>query len=150
MESKEKIKLLYRLEGSIAPKARPRFSRHAYLPESYRQWRNDAELQLLAQGIPPHPLGKSSIEIILAGKHSRRGDCDNIAGSILDALVAVGILKNDNLANIPELSIALHHSKESPIALIKISEKWPTTPKAPKTPKKRPKMTLFDRQLNLS
>ena len=123
MESKEKTKLLYRLEGSIAPKARPRFSSHAYLPENYRQWRNDAELQLMAQGIPPQPLGKSSIEIILSGKHSRRSDCDNIAGSILDSLVAVGILKNDNLANVVELSVTLHHSKKPPTALITISEK---------------------------
>ena len=120
---KIKTKLTYSLEGPIAPKARPRFNRHAYLPESYRDWRNDAELQLISQGIPQHPLQTTSIEIILSGKHSRRGDADNISGAILEALVSVAVIRNDNLASIPELSIKLHHSKQSPIALITISEK---------------------------
>ena len=118
-----KTKLLYRLEGAIAPKARPRFSRHAYLPNTYRNWRNDAELQLIAQGIPSQPLATTSIEILLAGKHSRRSDADNIAGSILDALVAVGIIQNDNLTNVVELAVKLHHSSKNPTALITIAEK---------------------------
>ena len=115
--------LTYRLEGAIAPKARPRFNgKNAYLPNNYRQWRNDAELQLIAQGIPITPIEKACVEIVLTGKHSRRSDADNVAGSILDCLVSVGVFQNDNLNSIPKMSIELQYSKESPIALITIKD----------------------------
>jgi len=110
------------IEGAIVPKARPRVSGHGYLPDNYRKWRNDAESQLLSQGTPPHSLTNISIRIVLIGKHSRRGDIDNISGSILDALVATNIIKDDNLLNVPELSVKLKYSKESPIAFIYLQD----------------------------
>jgi Holliday junction resolvase RusA-like endonuclease len=56
------------------------------------------------------------------GKHSRRGDLDNILGSILDALVQSGILPNDNAKVIVSKSIQLFHSKDDPVAYIKIDQ----------------------------
>lgn len=111
----------YTIEGAIVPKARPRVSGHGYLPSNYRQWRNDAECQLLTQSRPPHPLSNVSITILLIGKHNRRGDADNISGSILDALVATNILADDNLKSVPELILKLNYSKIDPIAIIHLA-----------------------------
>lgn len=117
----------YRLEGPIAPKARPKFGNgRSYLPNKYRTWREEAELQLMAQEKPPQPLEGVNCLIALHGKHNRRSDLDNVAGAILDALVAVGILRDDNLKCVCSLSIELHHSKENPIALIML-DRCPNT-----------------------
>jgi Holliday junction resolvase RusA-like endonuclease len=61
-----------------------------------------------------------SISIELKGKHSRRGDSDNVAGSVLDALVQAGVLAGDNLKVVSKLAIALEYSKDSPTACILI------------------------------
>jgi Holliday junction resolvase RusA-like endonuclease len=61
------------------------------------------------------------VAINLSGKHSRRGDSDNISGSILDVLVTAGILKDDNLKSVPSLSLTLTYSKDDPVAEIEIS-----------------------------
>ena len=120
----EEIGLAYWLEGAIVPKARPRVSNgSAYLPTTYREWRNEAELQLIEQGIPPEPIKRCSVHIELRGSHHRRSDADNIAGSILDAMVSVGIIKNDNLNAVPKLSIELFYRKNlDPIASIDITQ----------------------------
>jgi Holliday junction resolvase RusA-like endonuclease len=57
---------------------------------------------------------------MLLGKHPRRGDLDNIAGSVLDSLVQAGILKDDSLRVVSSLAIALQWSKEAPTVSIKI------------------------------
>ena len=112
----------YILEGSIVPKARPRLGKgRGYLPANYRQWREGAQVQLLSQPRPDTPLEGVAITITLTGKHSRRGDSDNISGSILDALVSAGILREDNLKCVPSLSLTLTYSKDDPLAEIEIS-----------------------------
>lgn len=112
----------FTLTDPIIPKARPRGTstgRH-YLPDNYRQWKDSAiwELQRQHQGgaiaVPV------KIEITLKGKHSRRGDADNIAGAILDAMVQAGIIKDDNLTRIPSLKIELLYSGDRPEAHIKV------------------------------
>lgn len=113
----------FALNGEIVPKARPRSgkNRSHYLPENYRDWKQSAiwELQRQHQGEPiAVPV---AIEITLTGKHSRRGDADNIAGAILDAMVQAGILIDDNLTRIPSLSIRLIHNGEKPSTTIKVN-----------------------------
>jgi Holliday junction resolvase RusA-like endonuclease len=94
----------YQLTGKITPKARPRLgSGGAYLPSKYRDWKDDAIAQLLTQSRPPHPIDKAEISISIGGK--QRGDLDNIAGAILDALVQAGILLDDRLSVVSKLSI---------------------------------------------
>jgi len=76
------------------------------MPPKYVEWKRQAIPVLLAQAkaqnlqIPisaPH-----KIEIALESPSSR-GDLDNWAGSVLDALVESGVLADDNLAILPEL-----------------------------------------------
>ncbi|WP_373546358.1 RusA family crossover junction endodeoxyribonuclease [Chamaesiphon sp.] len=94
----------YQLTGKITPKARPRLGRGgAYLPSNYRDWKDDAIAQLLAQSRPPEPIARAKVSIAIGGK--QRGDLDNIAGAILDALVQSGILLDDRLSVVSKLSI---------------------------------------------
>ncbi len=112
----------YFLEGAIVPKARPRNSRcgHSYLPTNYRVWKNEAIDLLSAQHEGEAIAVPVSISVILTGKHSQRGDADNVIGSILDAIVQAGIIKDDNMKRVVAIDLKLIHSKESPRALIRL------------------------------
>ena len=93
------------LEGRVTPKARPRFTgKTTYLPEGYRQWKDGAIAQITDQ-LPAHwqPLERVTATIHLHGSH--RGDLDNLAGAILDALVQAGVVVDDRLSCLPSLSI---------------------------------------------
>jgi Holliday junction resolvase RusA-like endonuclease len=83
------------------------------MPEHYRQWKRAAS-SLFRQSLQPVTSYPITISIRLTGKHSRRGDIDNISGSILDALVQAGTLEDDNLTKITGLSISLSYSKAQP------------------------------------
>jgi Holliday junction resolvase RusA-like endonuclease len=98
------------LEGEITPKTRPRVTANGtYMPPKYRQWKEGAILTFRSQyNLEPLIMVKS-VSIELHGKHSRRGDADNISGSVLDALVQAGVIGNDNLMVVPRLSIALNY-----------------------------------------
>jgi len=103
----------YIIEGGIVPKARPRHSRsgHSYMPQNYRESQARILTTMVSQGIPAAPLEQCCVSIDLIGKHSRRGDSDNIAGSILDALVKAKILRDDNLKVVNALTISLDYDK---------------------------------------
>lgn len=94
-----------KLIGGIVPKARPRVTRgHAYLPQRYRVWKEQAITAIIDQ----LPLGfrtysQAVVAIQLQG--SMRGDIDNISGSILDCLVQAQVLKDDRLSCVPKLTI---------------------------------------------
>ena len=112
----------FTLTDTIIPKARPRglsTGRH-YLPDNYRDWKANAIWELRQQHHGSPIAVPVAIEITLIGKHSRRGDADNIAGAILDAMVQAGIIKDDNLTRIPSLSIKLIYSGDPPETLIKV------------------------------
>lgn len=105
----------FQLMGDIVPKTRPRVSfGRAYMPQNYRDWKNGAIADLCQQYQGESLTSLSGVLIALTGKHSRRGDLDNIAGSVLDALVQAGILANDNLVVVPKLSIELQYNKKQP------------------------------------
>ncbi|MEM9770009.1 MAG: RusA family crossover junction endodeoxyribonuclease [Cyanobacteria bacterium P01_D01_bin.73] len=114
----------FTLTGAITPKARPRVTRNGtFMPRKYREWKTQAitSLQLQWSNAPPisEPVG---IEILLTGKHPRRGDSDNVAGAILDALQDAGVLKNDNLKAVPRLAIQLKWDKDrDPIATVALT-----------------------------
>lgn len=113
----------YLLKGAIAPKARPRRGKNGsmFLPENYRNWKNDAIAQLIDAGLPEKPIEACQLEVILIGKHSRCGDADNTIGSILDALVQSGVLIEDNMNKVSKISCELVHWKGlEPQALVLI------------------------------
>ena len=109
----------YQLNGNITPKARPRLGRGgAYLPSNYRDWKDDAIAQLLTQSYPPEPMARVEVSIAIGEK--QRGDLDNIAGAILDALVQSGILLDDRISVVSKLSVE-HFPKLPPGANIELN-----------------------------
>ena len=90
------------LTHRIVPKARPRFSKgRCYLPTNYRQWKAKAVEELKAQW-GALPLSKAHITIEIP---QQRGDLDNIAGAVLDALTEAGIIADDRMSCVEELHI---------------------------------------------
>lgn len=102
--------LIYR--GHIIPKARPNFdsrSGRAYHKKSYTEWLDDAGWQVKSQRRGVVHRGPLKIKIVVSGDAAAirieeiddsrptgvQGDLDNIAGSILDALQAGGIIEDD-------------------------------------------------------
>lgn len=114
----------FTLAGCIVPKARARVTRNGtYHPHRYRDWKSATIFTFRAQAVElglTTPLSGVEITIQLLGKHPRRGDLDNIAGSILDALVQSGVLKDDSLSVVSSLAIALQWSQQTPIVQIEI------------------------------
>lgn len=110
------------LPGNVTPKARPRVtSRGTYMPENYRCWKSLAIGRLKAQ-YSGETIQRAAVSIVLRGKHPRRGDADNIGGSVLDALVQAGILRGDNLMVIPSLSVSLEwDNKSEPLTIVQLT-----------------------------
>jgi Holliday junction resolvase RusA-like endonuclease len=111
---------LYRFtwDGPIVPKARPRVTDNGtYMPHKYKDWKEAAVSEFRFQALEmrlPEPITSCQIAITLKGNHSRRGDLDNVSGSLLDALVKANILSNDNMTVIYALSIKLDWNKKQP------------------------------------
>jgi Holliday junction resolvase RusA-like endonuclease len=93
------------------------------MPHRYRDWKALA-VGALSDQTKAHvldtPITSATVQIELMGKHPRRGDLDNIAGSILDVLVQAGILRDDSISVVSSLSIALQYSTQSPIVQIQL------------------------------
>lgn len=106
--------LTFFIPGEVVPKARPRVTANGtFMPRRYREWRNRAEVEISRQifelkmdaALPVQlPLKQAAVKIRLVGQHRLNADADNIVGSCLDAMVAVGIIKNDCLSYVPEIS----------------------------------------------
>jgi Holliday junction resolvase RusA-like endonuclease len=116
--------LQFTLSGLVVPKARPQFNQgQAYLPSTYRIWKEQAIVELLQQkqkvstDYPiPFPI---KLHIIYQG--TANADADNIAGSIMDALRYAKIIKNDNLKHVQQLILEfIPTPKKQAQALIKI------------------------------
>lgn len=111
--------MIYKLTGNITPKARPRLGRGGvHLPANYRDWKENAIIELLSQSRPPEPLTKAEVLIAIGGK--QRGDLDNIAGAVLDALVQAGILLDDRISVVSKLTVE-HFPKLPPGANIELN-----------------------------
>lgn len=115
------------IEGKIVPKARPRVTiKGTFMPQAYRDWMQKTVWELTSlwrekyEGIKlKFPL---TLAIHLEGKHGKRGDLDNIAGSIMDALVKAEILSNDNVNTINHLTISFNQSNKPPTYVILLVE----------------------------
>lgn len=98
------------LSGVVIPKARPRFNgKIAYTSDRYAAWKDWAIAQFSSQAMNlglQAPIDRAAVSIQVQG--AMRGDLDNIAGSVLDALVQGGILVNDSASRVPELHITYH------------------------------------------
>jgi Holliday junction resolvase RusA-like endonuclease len=121
----ENESIIFRLQGSVVPKARPRVtnSGHAYMPQNYRDWKDQAIVAF--RGIKyrrpefTFPLVQSNIFLVFDGKHDRGKDGDNSGGSCNDALVQAGVLEDDNFLHVPEQAVMLNYdAKRSPSTLI--------------------------------
>lgn len=88
----------------VIPKARPRFKNgRAYLPQNYRDWMQDTVSELLLQPRPVAPIDYPvEVEIMI---NAQRGDLDNLAGAVLDALVNASILEDDRCGIVQRLVI---------------------------------------------
>ena len=101
------------IPGRVVPKARPRFdprSSRAYTPKNYADWLDMASQYVaLALGKPrmAGPLmvrcamSPAGVEVAIMGTtpveyKGRRGDIDNMAGSVLDALQQGAAIENDS------------------------------------------------------
>lgn len=110
------------LPGSIVPKARPRITRNgSFMPQNYRCWKTLA-INRMKQQYQGQTLQQAAVSIVLTGKHPRRGDLDNLSGSILDALVQANILRDDNMTVVSSLSIRLEWDKKTePVAIVQLT-----------------------------
>lgn len=89
---------------NVVPKARPRFKGgRAYLPQNYRDWMNDAVSFLLTQSRPAIPINHP-VQVSITLKQPR-GDLDNLAGAVLDALVNAAILEDDRCSIVRRLIV---------------------------------------------
>lgn len=110
----------FTLDGAVVPKARPRVTRRGtFLPQRYRDWKQQAIAALVSQKTISEPLEKVTISIELYGSH--RGDLDNIAGAILDALVQSGIILDDRVSLVKALSIR-HLDEKDKRAIVEIEK----------------------------
>lgn len=124
----ENKSIIFRLQGSVVPKARPRCSvrrgkAFAYTDPDYAKWKEGAkkEVEKIMILYPNHtyPLLQANVFLIFDGKHDRSCDGDNSSGSINDALVQAGVLKDDNFLKVPEQAVLLNHDvTRSPSTLI--------------------------------
>ena len=112
----------FELLGPIVPKARARTTANGtYHPHRYNEWKRGAIADISGQW-KQQPLEQAEVTISLTGKHNRQGDADNVAGSILDALVQARVLVDDNMKRVPSLTIALDWKKKAaPRAVVVLS-----------------------------
>ncbi|MBD1930440.1 MULTISPECIES: RusA family crossover junction endodeoxyribonuclease [Cyanophyceae] len=68
------------------------------------------------------PISRAGVKIQLQGAH--RGDLDNLAGSVLDALVSSGILLDDRITCVPWLTVEYQVKKQQGCWVELLSTVW--------------------------
>lgn len=103
------------LLGKVVPKARPRLSSrgHVHMPPNYAKWKQNAVIDLT--DVRCIASGKVSLEITFINAIRGNSDCDNAAGSIMDALVESGVLCGDSVATISKLVVENYQEKKPKI-----------------------------------
>jgi Holliday junction resolvase RusA-like endonuclease len=103
--------------------------------QSDQQWREMAQAEILCQMSEnasgtlrersAFPISsKVSVAIALVGSH--RGDLDNLAGAVLDALVGAGILEDDRLSCVSRLVVEHQPSSKEVGCSVEISYQSPS------------------------
>ena len=115
------------LLGKVVPKARPRFSSrgHVHMPPKYTEWKQNAVINLRDARFVAS--GRVSLEITFVNAIRGNADCDNAAGSIMDALVESCVLVGDSVATIGKLVVENYQEKKpkiKPQTLIVISNNY--------------------------
>lgn len=115
------------LLGKVVPKARPRFSSrgHVHMPPKYAEWKQNAVIDL--RNIKFVASDKVSLKITFINAIRGNADCDNAAGSIMDALVESEMLCGDSVATIGKLVVENYQEKKpriKPQTLIVISNNY--------------------------
>ena len=112
-------------DGPIVPKARPKFSIgrngrvRVYMPKKYEDMKAAAVKSFFDQWLwlgntTPIPW-KVRPYVFFWGKHHQAGDVvDNIPGTLYDALVEAGVLRDDNATWCPGSIHDLTHSNAPP------------------------------------
>lgn len=84
------------IHGRPVPKARPRHrGSQAFTPERTVKWERDVTLQAAASKVRVRDV-ELSVEIEFVTLKPLRGDLDNYAKSVLDALQKARVYENDN------------------------------------------------------
>jgi Holliday junction resolvase RusA-like endonuclease len=85
----------------LKSKERPRFGGNAYMSQAYRQWKKEARRQVLEQWEGP-PLTPIALSMVLRGP--QRGDLDNLAGAVMDAMTGIAY-PDDSVTHIRRLLV---------------------------------------------
>lgn len=101
--------------GQCVPKARPRVPRFgkAYFPKNYQLFQECATASFKEQWNEPPLESTRNVLIIIRG--AARGDVDNLAGAVLDALVKAGVIKDDRVSVVPSLYVEFCKCKHAEI-----------------------------------
>lgn len=112
-------------EGDLIPKARPRVAATgAYMPDGYRDYRDGLAWAMKAvrkQIILTPPL---HVDAVVYRRNFRRADCDNMLGTVLDAMVVAGWVEGDHWVLIPEAEVRVKHDPERPRVEVRV---WPVS-----------------------
>ncbi len=103
----------FRIPWRARPKKRPRVTRRGtYMPKDYREWKSNVADYLAAVWKPKPPLDSPvAVEIVMRSDRIEvqiieldelwrrpkylRGDIDNLAGGVLDAMQEAGVISDD-------------------------------------------------------
>lgn len=89
-----------RLDGPLQPKERPRQGMgRSYTSAKYKAWLTASRNSLAYQWQGREPLDYALVGVEFHG-HGR-SDVDNLQGSVLDAAVKAGVLRDDRCSRIP-------------------------------------------------
>ena len=105
----------FTLDRCVVPKSKPRVKNgHAYQPNRYQEWLDDAIADLRDQHGNFDPYDRAEVSIELMGTH--RGDLDNLGGSIMDAMLQSGIIA-DKIGAVIKLTIAYRQSSSPSVTI---------------------------------
>lgn len=97
--------LQLQITAPMVGKARPRVtSQGTFMPRAYQQWQRDAQTELRLQWRHREPLERVQWLTVQFRCPLGRVDLDNALGSVLDALVKAGVLRDDNATRVPAVT----------------------------------------------
>lgn len=113
---------IYTLTGSIPSKKNSRIntrSGRSFPSKAFTEWHDNAEVQLLSQGLVSfdEPV---SIQADFYFENNIRRDLDNRITSVLDLFTDLGIIQDDRWQCVPEIKLTGQMDRGNPHTIIKI------------------------------